>query len=186
MQRRNFFKACAGLSIAAVDITANQAVAKPKKPEKMRPQVGDYLVHYDIEEGIRPILVSELVLGEEQVMAFPQDSSSKVVRDGSRFNKVMVMRLDPKELDEKTLANSVDGVVAYSAICTHQGCDVNSYLKDSKEFFCFCHMSRFDPHKAGAVTNGPATKKLAMLPIEQIGDQLVVRKKFTRKPGPSN
>ena len=185
MQRRNFFKACAGLSIAAVDITAKTAEAKPKKPEKMRPQVGDYLVHYDIEEGIKPILVSELVLNEEQTMAFPQDSHSKVVRDGSRFNKVMVMRLDPEELDEKTLANSVNGIVAYSAICTHQGCDVNSYLKDSKEFFCFCHMSRFSPHNAGQVTNGPANKKLAMLPIEQIGDQLVVRKKFTRKPGPS-
>jgi Rieske Fe-S protein len=185
MQRRNFFKACAGLSIAAVDITANKAVAaKPKKPEKMRPQVGDYLVHDDVDEGIKPILVSELVLGDEQIMAFPQDSTSKVVRNGSRFNKVMVMKLDPKEMTEKTLANSVDGVVAYSAICTHQGCDVNSYLKDSKEFFCFCHMSRFDPHDVGEVTNGPAQRKLAMLPLEQVGDQLIVRKPFTRKPGP--
>jgi rieske iron-sulfur protein len=186
MQRRNFFKACAGLSIAAVDITANKAVAaKPKKPEKMRPQVGDYLVHYDIEEGIKPILVSEMVLDAEQVMAFPQDSNSKVVRDGSRFNKVMIIRLDPKQMDEKTRANSVNGIVAYSAICTHQGCDVNSYLKDKKEFFCFCHMSRFDPLKTGNVTNGPATRKLAMLPIEQVGDQLIVRKQFTRKPGPT-
>lgn len=184
MQRRNFFKACAGLSIAAVDITANKAVAKPKSPEKTRPQVGDYLVHDYVDEGIKPILVSELVLGEEQIMAFPQDSNSKVVRNGSRFNKVMVMKLNPKELDEDTLSNSVNGVVAYSAICTHQGCDVNSYLKDSKEFFCFCHLSRFDPHKAGAVTNGPAQRKLAMLPLEQVGDQLIVRKKFTRKPGP--
>jgi Rieske Fe-S protein len=186
MQRRNFFKACAGLSIAAVDITANKAAAatKPKKPEKMRPQVGDYLVHDDVDEGIKPILVSELVLGDEQIMAFPQDSTSKVVRNGSRFNKVMVMKLDPKEMTEKTLANSGGGVVAYSAICTHQGCDVNSYLKDSKEFFCFCHMSRFDPHDVGEVTNGPAQRKLAMLPLEQVGDQLIVRKPFTRKPGP--
>lgn len=184
MQRRNFFKACAGLSIAAVDITANRAEAKSKKPEKMRPQVGDLLVHDDVEAGIKPILVSELVLGEEQIMAFPQDSNSKVVRNGSRFNKVMVMKLNTEEMDEDTLSNSVNGVVAYSAICTHQGCDVNSYLKDSKEFFCFCHMSRFDPHKSGHVTNGPAQRKLAMLPLEQVGDQLIVRKKFTRKPGP--
>jgi Rieske Fe-S protein len=117
-------------------------------------------------------------------MAYPQDSSSKIVRDGSRFNKVMVIRLDPKEMDEETRANSVNGIAAYSAICTHQGCDVNSYLKDKKEFFCFCHMSRFDPFKAGDVTNGPAGRKLAMLPIEQVGDQLRVREEFTRKPGP--
>jgi len=185
MQRRNFFKACAGLSIAAVDITANKVEAKPKKPEKMRPQVGDLLVHDDVTEGIKPILVSELALYVEQTMAFPQDSTSKVVRNGSRFNKVMVIRLDPKEMDEKTLANSVNGVVAYSAICTHQGCDVNAYIKESKEFFCFCHLSRYDPLKQGHVTNGPAERKLAMLPLEQIGDQLFVRKKFTRKPGPA-
>lgn len=184
MQRRNFFKACAGLSIAAVDITASKAEAKTKKPEKMRPQVGDLLVHDDVEGGVKPILVSELKLYTEQTMSFPQDTTSKIVRNGSRFNKVMVIRLDPKEIDEKTLANSVDGVVAYSAVCTHQGCDVNAYLKDSKEFFCFCHLSRFDPLKQGNVTNGPATAKLAMLPLEQIGDQLYVRKKFTRKPGP--
>lgn len=186
MKRRNFFKACAGLSIAAVDITAKKVEAKPKpkSPEKTRPQVGDILVHDDIEEGVKPILVSELKLNVQQTMAFPQDSSSHIVRDGSRFNKVMVIRLNPEEMDEDTLSNSVNGVVAYSAICTHQGCDVNSYLDDKKEFFCFCHLSRFDPKKAGAVTNGPATKKLAMLPIEQVGDQLIVRKKFTRKPGP--
>lgn len=185
MQRRTFFKACAGLSIAAVDITANKAEAKTKSPENMRPQVGDILVHDDISEGVKPILASKLALNVQQTMAFPQDSSSLIVRDGSRFNKIMVIRLNPKEMDEETLKKSANGVVAYSAICTHQGCDVNSYLDDKKEFFCFCHLSRFDPLKAGAVTNGPATKKLAMLPLEQIGDQLIVKKKFTRKPGPS-
>lgn len=184
MRRRNFFKACAGLSIAAVDITNHKVEAKVKSPEKTRPQVGDVLVHDDIDEGIKPILVSELKLNVQQSMAFPQDSNSKIVRNGSRFNKVMIIRLDPTQMDEDTLANSVNGVVAYSAICTHQGCDVNSYIDDKKEFFCFCHLSRFDPYKAGSVTNGPATKKLAMLPLEQIGDQLIVRKKFTRKPGP--
>lgn len=184
MQRRTFFKACAGLSIAAVDITANKAEAKTKSPEKTRPQVGDILVHDDISEGIKPILASKLELNVQQTMAFPQDSSSLIVRDGSRFNKIMVIRLNPKDMDEETLSKSANGVVAYSAICTHQGCDVNSYLDDKKEFFCFCHLSRFDPLKAGAVTNGPATKKLAMLPIEEINDHLIVRKRFTRKPGP--
>lgn len=186
MQRRSFFKACAGLSIAAVDITANRANAKPKvkSPEKMRPQVGDILVHDTIEGDVKPILVSELKLNVQQTMAFPQDSQSKIVRNGSRFNKVMVIRLNPEEMDDHTRKNSVDGIVAYSAICTHQGCDVNSYIDDKKEFFCFCHLSRFNPLNAGEVTNGPATKKLAMLPLEKIGDQLIVRKRFTRKPGP--
>ena len=184
MQRRTFFKACASLSIAAVDITANKAIAKTKSPEKMRPQVGDILVHDDFEGGVKPILASKLELDVKQTMGFPQDSTSLIVRDGSRFNKIMVIRLNPEEMDEDTLSNSANGIVAYSAICTHQGCDVNSFIDDKKEFFCFCHLSRFDPYKAGAITNGPATKKLAMLPIEKIGDQLIVRKKLTRKPGP--
>ena len=86
-------------------------------------------------------------------------------------------------MDEATKENSADGVVAYSAICTHQGCDVNSFIADKKEFFCFCHYSRFDPYAAGKVTNGPATKKLAMLPIEIKDDLIYVKEPFTRKPG---
>ncbi|MDO6515188.1 MULTISPECIES: ubiquinol-cytochrome c reductase iron-sulfur subunit [unclassified Neptuniibacter] len=185
MERRSFLKSCA--CIAAVGATeglsSSHAEAASKKPESMRPKPGDQLVVEDGHGNARVISASELKLEVQQIMAFPQDPVTGVIRSGSRFNKVMVMRLNPELMDEDTKKNSADGVVAYSAICTHQGCDVNSYIEDKKEFFCFCHYSRFNPYEAGKVTNGPATRRLAMLPIEIKDDFIIVKEPFTRKPG---
>lgn len=186
MERRSFLKSCACVGVAAVGATeglSSRAEAATTKPERMRPVPGDQLVIEDGHGNARAISASELQLEAQQVLAFPQDPATGVIRSGSRFNKVMVIRLDPALMDEETKANSADGVVAYSAICTHQGCDVNSFIEDKKEFFCFCHYSRFDPYTAGKVTNGPATRKLGMLPIEIKDDLLVVKEPFTRKPG---
>lgn len=184
MERRNFIKSCALIAaVSATDGLATRAEAATKKPERERPKPGDQLVIEDGHGNARPVSASELELEAQQVLVFPQDPQTGVIRSGSRFNKVMVMRLDPAEMDEETKANSADGVVAYSAICTHQGCDVNSFVADKKEFFCFCHYSRFNPYAAGEVTNGPAKRKLAMLPIEVKNDLIFVKEPFTRKPG---
>ena len=47
---------------------------------------------------------------------------------------------------------------AMSAICTHQGCTVNSYDSGSSQFVCPCHGSRFD--LSGKVVQGPAGSNL--------------------------
>ncbi len=177
-------KSCAcALALGATEGLSSRAEAAAKKPSMMRPQAGDRLVIEDGHGNARAVSASELITEAQQVLVFPQCPKTGVIRSGSRFNKVMVMRLDPALMDEKTKKNSVDGVVAYSAICTHQGCDVNSFIEDKKEFFCFCHYSRFDPYKAGKVTNGPATRRLGMLPIRIEDDLIVVESGFTRKPG---
>lgn len=169
--------------MGAAEGLSSTVEAASKVPTDMRPQVGDRLVVEDGHGNARVISASELVLEAQQILAFPQDPITGVIRSGTRFNKLMVMRLDPALMDEETKNNSVDGVIVYSAICTHQGCDVNSFIEDKKEFFCFCHYSRFDPYAAGKVTNGPATKRLAMLPITIEDDLIIVKSGFTRKPG---
>jgi Rieske Fe-S protein len=184
LERRKFLKSCACIAaIGAAESVTTHAQASSKKPKMARPQPGDTLVVEDGHGNARAISASELVQEVQPIMAFPQEPISGVIRSGSRFNKIMVMRLDPNLMDEETKKHSDNGIVAYSAICTHQGCDVNSYIEDKKEFFCFCHYSRFDPYAAGKVANGPATRRLAMLPIEIKDDLLVVKAPFTRKPG---
>ena len=144
MERRKFIKSCAIIAaVGATEGLSSRAEAASSKPERARPVPGDQLVIEDGHGNARAISASELVLEAQQVLAFPQDPTTGVIRSGSRFNKVMVMRLDPALMDEDTKANSADGVVAYSAICTHQGCDVNSFIADKKEFFCFCHLLPF-------------------------------------------
>jgi Rieske Fe-S protein len=52
---------------------------------------------------------------------------------------------------------TADDVHAFSAVCTHQGCTVNSVADGTID--CPCHGSSFDA-ATGAVRQGPATRPL--------------------------
>jgi Rieske Fe-S protein len=53
--------------------------------------------------------------------------------------------------------------VAYSAVCTHQGCTV-AYRNG--QLACPCHGSVFDPANGAQVVAGPAPRPLPEIPIE--------------------
>lgn len=61
-------------------------------------------------------------------------------------------------------------VVAFSAVCTHQGCTV---APQDKEFDCPCHGSKFDA-ATGAVLNGPARDPLPALSATVDGDTVTI------------
>lgn len=63
-------------------------------------------------------------------------------------------------------------VVAFSAVCTHQGCTV---APQGSEFDCPCHGSRFDA-ATGDVLGGPAPTPLAKLTATVSGDTVTVTK----------
>jgi Rieske Fe-S protein len=107
----------AGFSLAA------RAAGAQSDPTKERPKEGDLLVKVDSVEPV-PLTPESLPLGAGQVMAWPMDPTGNVVRSGSRLNKVLLVRLDPAVLDPPTGGRAADGVVAYSAICPHTGCEV--------------------------------------------------------------
>ena len=44
-------------------------------------------------------------------------------------------------LSEETRGRAAEGVVAYSAVCTHQACPVNMWSKERDAFVCSCHGS---------------------------------------------
>jgi cytochrome b6-f complex iron-sulfur subunit len=60
--------------------------------------------------------------------------------------------------------------VAYSAVCTHQGCDVA--YKDGN-LACPCHGSIFDPADGAAVVTGPAQRPLPEIPVKVEGGEVV-------------
>jgi ubiquinol-cytochrome c reductase iron-sulfur subunit len=83
------------------------------------------------------------------------------------------------------LAQSANGYIAYSKVCTHAGCPVALYRAGAKQLMCPCHQSVFDVVRDGEVVFGPADHALPRLPIE-VGDDGYLRAAgdFPRPVGP--
>jgi Rieske Fe-S protein len=152
-----------------------------------RPQTGDLLVVSSGPQSGQLIKPSDLKLGGPPLHAWPRDSKTSVVRDGSRLNEILIVRLDPAELDDDTRARAPDGIVAYSAICTHAGCPVTAWVKaessDKNILKCVCHNSEYDPRASAQVIFGPAPRRLAALAVAVSADSLVVAAPFAGKVG---
>ena len=180
--RRNALKTAIalGLSLPLLDVVA---AADPKMAP---PTPGDQFVFVLGDRKGEVIAAEDLPVGGPQELAYPMEPRSKVVRDGSRLNQVLLIRLAPADLTPDTRTNSADGIAAYSAICTHQGCDVSQWMVDKKVLLCVCHGSEFDPRDRAKVVFGPAPRRLAILPLTIQEGVLVVAGPFKGRPGLSD
>ncbi len=137
------------------------------------PQENDLFVFAFGDREGEVVAPEDVALRAPQIIAYPMDPESKEVRNGSRLNQVLLVRLDPASLSESTRARAVDGVVAYSAICTHTGCDIMDWVDETSRFQCPCHESQFDPSDGARVIGGPAPRRLATLPLKLVDGALM-------------
>src|SRR5262245_512636 len=154
---------------------ADDAAALPPSPD-------DHFVFLTGPKKQQVVLVEGLTLGGPQIRACPA-APDGIVRNASRLNLVVLARFDPAALTDETRAHAADGVVAYSAICTHQGCPVNMWSKDRKGFVCSCHGSVFDPFNGGEVIVGPAPRSLPALALKVKDGVIVVASTFSGRVG---
>ena len=155
-----------GLGIGLVG--AVQAHAQDD-PAAVRPKPGDLLVR-DGDTDKKPLTPGDIAADAKPTIAWAMDPDTKTVRSGSRFNRVVIGRL-------------TDDVFAFTAICTHDGCDVTDWLSDEHVLSCPCHYSKFDPKDGGRVKDGPAPRALPQLPLKVVDGQLVVAAPFTSRVG---
>lgn len=66
-----------------------------------------------------------------------------------------------------------NGVFAYSAVCTHQGCTV-AYQSSKKTLYCPCHGAEFDPFASGKAVQGPAQDPLSSVKVKIEGNWVVL------------
>jgi rieske iron-sulfur protein len=177
-QRRTVLKGAIGLGLT---LPLAQVHGAEEDPKKARPQAGDRFVFFSGDRKGEIIKVEDLPVGGPQTLAYPMDPATETVRSGSRLNQVLLIRLDPAQLSKDTSANAAEGVVAYSAACTHEACPVSMW-KDGT-LYCACHGSQFDPKDAATVVGGPAEKRLAMLPLKVEDGVPVAAGPFTGRVG---
>ena len=178
--RRDFLTVASVLGVDLVIGSAANLVSA--EPADERPKEGDVLVRFDSEKQI-PLEPKDIPFGGPPVFAWPMDLASNVVRSGSRLNKILLVRLEPATLIGVTQERAAEGVVAYSAICPHAGCEVNVWADDQKTLECSCHYSHYNPREAAAVIDGPTPRALAALPLKVVDGKLVVAKPFTARVG---
>ena len=163
-----------GTLVACASVTGAAAGDEDDPRKEKRPQKGDLLVFSEGERAGQTITPDDLKVGEPPVHAWPKDAANAIVRDGSRLNEVLLVRLDPNELDEDTRPRAAGGIVAYSAICSEGNDEV---------FKCMCHNSEYDPRRGAQVVFGPAPRRLAALPLVIKDGALVIAAPFIGKVG---
>jgi rieske iron-sulfur protein len=146
------------------------------------PRAGDWLVGVD-DATAKPIGPADLKINEKQIIVFAYDPAEKRARSDTRLNRIILIKLDPASLDAETALRAADGVVAYSAICTHQTCDVNAWMPEQKFLLCGCHFAQYNPAEGASRVTGPQPRSLASLPLKIDGDKLVLDGGFSRRPG---
>lgn len=166
------------LAIALSPLAASAAdgpsgSTKPKAGHRLAIAMGDRK-----GQELKP---ADLVVGQDPVLAYPMDGD-KVLE--SRINLLSVIRVRESDLSPETKPHAPKGIVAFSSVCTHYGCPVTKIDAAQNRLICPCHGSAFDPCKRGVVVNGPATRRLPMLPLKLEGETLVVSAGFDGPLGP--
>lgn len=176
--RRTAMKAGLGLLIASRSAPAQT------DPTRERPSTGDVLVRVgSTGSGSAALKAADLPPGGPQIFAWPTDPATNTVRDGTRLNKVLLLRLNSAGFNSATRAHAADGIVAYSAICPHAGCDVTQWLAATQRLECPCHYSQYDPKAGAEVVAGPSPRPLPALPLKLGDGRLVVAGPFTGRVG---
>ncbi len=100
---------------------------------------------------------------------------------------IILVRMEPDQIrSQQGEGWDVEGILAYSKICTHVGCPIALYEQRTHHLLCPCHQSTFDLADSGNVVFGPAARRMPQLPIgvDEEG-YLVALSDFQEPVGPS-
>ncbi|WP_171034219.1 QcrA and Rieske domain-containing protein [Lichenicoccus roseus] len=162
--------ALAGSAAHADDGDDPNAVAPPK--------ADDLLIQATGGDAGKPIGVDAFTTPNTLIQAWAKDPKTGVVRNLSRLNRILLVKIDPAGMDDATRARSVNGVVAYSDFCVHAGCWIETYHAQENVIICHCHSSLYDPRHGAEVTGGPAKGPLAALSLKLVDGHFVAAAPF--------
>jgi ubiquinol-cytochrome c reductase iron-sulfur subunit len=139
------------------------------------------------EDG-KPVKLGDLEIGSFTTVLPLNVDDPLMTEEELAKAAVLLIRLEPGE-DRPAPGRenwAYQGHVAYSKICTHVGCPISLYQKQSHKLLCPCHQSTFDVPNACKVVFGPAARALPQLPISvNANGEFVATAGFDQPIGPS-
>lgn len=183
-RRRAILAPFLGLALSPLLVGIARAEDEAAKVDaaKLPPQPGDRFVFLTGANKGRVVRLDNLAIGGPQMQVYPV-SPEGAVRNETLLNLVILARFDPADLGEATRAQAAEGVVAYSAVCTHQACPVNMWSKARDAFVCSCHGSIYDPRNGAAVMDGPAPRPLPSLGLKIADGAVAIVSGFSGRVG---
>lgn len=163
--RNTMFGALTLMPLSAVFLLGGLGPAPGTKLRKTKWSKGKMLVNQNTMQPLRPedVMVGSLTFAMPEGMKEEDEDFQNEIAKAA----LMIVRLRPENIkDKRELDWSVDGIVAFSKICTHVGCPISLYEQQTHHVLCPCHQSTFDLSDGGRVVFGPAGHALPQLRIK--------------------
>ena len=170
------------------------------------PLPGDALYHTVWREGMRVVQdvsgtpikpgwvkIGQLINAEPEIFFNGEPYGEETIEGHHQLIEkgkaaIIVVRMQPDDITPSEGRENwgVDGILAYSKICTHVGCPISLWEQQTHHLLCPCHQSTFDLADNGKVIFGPAARPLPQLPLalDEEG-YLIATSDFTEPVGPS-
>ncbi|MEZ0581052.1 Rieske 2Fe-2S domain-containing protein [Nocardioides sp. MH1] len=153
-----------------------------------RDAIGTPILASDLEIGDLVNAQPEVLFNPERYYVDPSEVEGINLQINKSKASLILLRMEPDDITPGKGRDDwdVNGIVAYSKICTHVGCPISLNERTTHHLLCPCHQSTFDLANSGKVVFGPAGRPLPQLPIT-VDDQgyLVAQSDFTEPVGPS-
>lgn len=155
----------------------------------VRDVVGTPIHVSDLEIGDLVNAEPEVIFGTSAGAELPEDQrlEGTALQQAKAKSATILLRMNPDDIVSDVTRNwSVEGIVAYSKICTHVGCPISLNERTTHHLLCPCHQSTFDLADSGKVVFGPAGRHLPQLPLG-VDDEgyLIALSDYPEPVGPS-
>ena len=177
-ERRDLLKSTCVMAGAAAVVSVTGSLPAFAADQKDVPMVGDVFVHTEGPKKGSVVMLDDIPVDEFKVVMAQAATPDGKPREGDNCTTSFV-RLPADKVPADLKSESVDGLIAYSAVCTHQGCLMTEVHKSSEAvaaygIICPCHDAIFDPAQNGKNTGGATSRTLPHFPIKSDGGKIVV------------
>ncbi len=133
-----------------------------------RDTIGTPILASDLEIGDLVNCLPHAIYDPERYGLTHEDVEGHNLQVEKTKSALILLRMEPGDIKPgKGRENwDVNGIVAYSKICTHVGCPISLNERTTHHLLCPCHQSTFDLADAGHVIFGPAGRPLPQLQLE--------------------
>jgi rieske iron-sulfur protein len=171
-QRRDLLKSACALAGATAVVNVGTSLPAFAALQDDVPKRGDVFVFTSGPKKDQAVMVADIVADAPPVTVQAK-AANGAVREGDN-SAALLYRVDPSKIPAGLKDETADGVLAYSAVCTHLGCLLSNWDVPTKNFLCPCHDALFDPLQNGKNTGGATARALPHFPIKSDAGKIVV------------